>query len=247
MPVHDWAQLDAGTFHAFHSAWVTHLSEAMNGGLLPSGYYALPEQHVGRSIADVLTLHAGTPTSPSPQFDGGLALAEAPPQVSRKITVSSSPRARRRTITIRHVTGHRIVALVEIVSPANKDRVSHVDDLVAKITSALSLGVHVLLVDLFSPGLHDPRGIHGEVWARLDEEAEQFEVSSDAPLTLASFVAGAEVDTYVESLALGDSLPDMPVFLQPERYVNAPLESSYLAAFRGLPAYWREVLERNMA
>ena len=48
MPVHDWAQLDAGTFHAFHTAWVTHLSEMMNGGLLPSGYYALPEQHAGR-------------------------------------------------------------------------------------------------------------------------------------------------------------------------------------------------------
>ena len=88
--------------------------------------------------------------------------------------------------------------------------------------------------------------VDGETWARLDDEAEQFEVSSDAPLTplsLASFVAGTEVDTYVESLAVGDSLPDMAVFLQPERYVNAPLEASYTAAFRGMPAYWREVLE----
>ena len=59
MPIHDWTRVDAGTFHAFHTAWVTHLSETMNGGLLPSGYYAMPEQHVGRSIADVLTLHAG--------------------------------------------------------------------------------------------------------------------------------------------------------------------------------------------
>lgn len=58
MPVHDWKQVDAGTFHAFHTAWITHLSEALNGGVLPSGYYALPEQHAGRFIADVLTLQA---------------------------------------------------------------------------------------------------------------------------------------------------------------------------------------------
>ena len=59
MPVHDWTSVDAGTFHAFHTAWITHLSETLNGGLLPSGYYAMPEQHAGRSIADVLTLHTG--------------------------------------------------------------------------------------------------------------------------------------------------------------------------------------------
>jgi hypothetical protein len=35
MPVHDWSQMDAGTFHAFHTAWITHLSETLNGGLLP--------------------------------------------------------------------------------------------------------------------------------------------------------------------------------------------------------------------
>ena len=56
MPIHEWTRVDAGTFHAFDTAWVTHLSETMNDGPLPSGYYAMPEQHVGRSIADVLTL-----------------------------------------------------------------------------------------------------------------------------------------------------------------------------------------------
>lgn len=39
MPVHDWTRVDAGTFHAFHTAWITHLSETLNGGLLPPDYY----------------------------------------------------------------------------------------------------------------------------------------------------------------------------------------------------------------
>lgn len=54
MPVHDWSRVKAGIFHDFHNAWITHLKEALNGGLLPEGYYALSEQHVGRVITDIL-------------------------------------------------------------------------------------------------------------------------------------------------------------------------------------------------
>jgi hypothetical protein len=64
MAVHDWTRVDAGTFHDFHSAWITHLKEALNGGVLPAGYYAMSEQWAGRSVADVLTLEA--PERPAP-------------------------------------------------------------------------------------------------------------------------------------------------------------------------------------
>ena len=64
MPVHDWTLVDAGIVHAFHVTWVPEISRALNGGLLPGGYYALPEQHAGMAIADVLTLHA-SPAGPA--------------------------------------------------------------------------------------------------------------------------------------------------------------------------------------
>ncbi len=44
MPLHDWTRVDAATFHAFNTAWITHLSEAMNDGVLPRDFCALPEQ-----------------------------------------------------------------------------------------------------------------------------------------------------------------------------------------------------------
>src|SRR3954462_7074342 len=65
MPIHDWTRVDAGIFHAFHHDWITEISRALNRGLLPPEYYALPEQ-----IAGVL--------GPS---GGGVALATAPPKV----------------------------------------------------------------------------------------------------------------------------------------------------------------------
>lgn len=40
MPVHDWTRVNTGTFHDFHSAWITHLRDALNGGLLPRVLHA---------------------------------------------------------------------------------------------------------------------------------------------------------------------------------------------------------------
>ena len=84
MPVHDWSPVEAGIFHDLHVAWIPGLRTALNAGLLPEGFYALAEQHSGRAIADVLTLHASpAPSEPFslPPLPGGTAVAEAPPQV----------------------------------------------------------------------------------------------------------------------------------------------------------------------
>ena len=42
---------------------------------------------------------------------------------------------------------------------------------------------------------------------------------------------------------MGDAMPEMPLFLTWKTYVNVPLGPTYEAAFRGLPAFWRDVLE----
>ena len=243
MPMHDWTKVDAGTFHAFHTAWITHLSESLNGGILPSGYYALPEQHGGRLIADVLTLHIPQPGSQQPaEPKGGVALADAPPRVRRKLSPSPSSRGTRRTLAIRHVSGHKIIALIEIVSPANKDRAAHVAEFADKVETALFSGIHVLLADILTPGNHDPQGMHAAVWQRFDDEP--YTLPASEPLTLASYVAGPRPDAYLEHVAIRSPLPDMPLFLNPDWYINVPLEATYLEAFRGLPEYWRTVVER---
>jgi hypothetical protein len=218
MPVHDWTRVDACIFHDFHISWTGCLRTALNEGLLPSRYYALVEQHAGRTITDVLTL-------------GGQQPVELPAL------------ARRRTVAIRHVTGHRLIALVEIVSPATKDRARHVDEFAVKAVDALDLGIHVLLVDLFPPGLHDPYGMYAVVRQHLEQFEQTYDLASNESLTLTSFAAGQRVEIYLEQLAVGAALPDMPLFLRADRYVNVPLETTYQAAYRGCPAFWRDVLE----
>jgi hypothetical protein len=102
--------------------------------------------------------------------------------------------------------------------------------------------VHLLVVDLFPPGPRDPEGLHKAIWDNfLDNE---FALPPDKPLTLAAYAAGAYPEAFVEPVAVGGRLPDMPLFLSPEVYVPVPLESTYQSTWETVPAYWREVLQR---
>jgi hypothetical protein len=212
----------------------------MNEGLLPKGYYAQSEQRAGQIWTDVITL--STEKNGSPAFvrgNGVVALADSPPKVSLRMVPDpiGSYRLARRSLVIRHASEHRVVALLEIVSPANKDRASSVEDFVDKALAALTHGCHLLLVDLFPPGTDDPQGMHGAIWWHYDSKG--YQPPEGKPLTLAAYVA----KPYVEPLAVGDLLPDMPLFLDPDWYVNTPLETTYQLAYRGVPEYWRAVIE----
>jgi hypothetical protein len=172
--------------------------------------------------------------------------ARAESHVGESLHASASPKGKRRTIAIRHVTCHRIVALIEIVSPANKDRKAHVTDFVNKMVAALELGIHVLLIDQFPGGKHDPDGMHGAVWDRFEPNADNAP-PNDRPFALAAYTGGKPAKAYVSFVALGDALPTVPVFLTAERYVNLALEPGYLEAYAGMPEFWRKVIEKRPA
>lgn len=246
MPVHDWTRVEAGIFHDFQTAWITEIRKTLNAGLLPEGFYALAEQHAGQSIADVLTLHA-CPAQPEPPAllpaPGATAVAEAPPRVLRRQSVGLSALALRRSLAIRHVSGHRLVALIEVTSPSNKDRIRSVERFAQKALDAFAAGVHLLMVDLFPPGPCDPRGMHGVIHQCLEPAQAPYDLPMATPLTLVSYAVGPRLEVYLEHVATGTPLPVMPLFLNPERYINVPLEPSYLEAYRGAPAFWRNVLE----
>ena len=75
MPIHDWTRVDAGLFHAFHQSWIITLSRALNTGVLPPDYFALPEQSIQGPVPDVLTLKLSSgrdePNRTAPGFGRG--------------------------------------------------------------------------------------------------------------------------------------------------------------------------------
>ncbi len=240
MPVHDWTRVDAGIFHAFHVSWIGELMGALNNGLLPSGYYALAEQIAGGREPDLLTLRGPTSGQP-PRGDppGGVALASAPPRVSFHSTATVDVYGRKaRAVVIRHTSRHQVIAMVGIVSPGNKDRSHSLRSFVEKAGQMLRSGIHLLVVDLFPPGSHDPEGIHKAVWDEVEDVP--FDMPADTPLTLAAYIGGPYPEAFVESVAVGDALPDMPLFLTPGCYIPVPLQRTYDAAFGTMPSYWRD-------
>ena len=161
-------------------------------------------------------------------------MAERPPKVSLTVTAEAERVAlKQRTLVIRHATGDRIMALLEIVSPGNKDRRLSLERFVDKATSALQQGYHLLIVDLFPPGPHDRQGIHGAVWAEVDGiEAAQYRQPAEKPLILVAYEAKPAPTAYVEPIAVGATLPNMPLFLAAGWYISVPLEETYLQAWR---------------
>jgi Protein of unknown function (DUF4058) len=244
MPIHDWSRVPAGTFHDFHVAWITAIRNVLNERVLAADYYAMAEQIAGPFGPDVLTLQAvsdnGDPAAEG--RPGPIGLATAAPKV--RVTAATEMDEyvlKQRTLVIHQSSDDRIIALVEIVSPGNKASRHALRSFVTKAAEALYRGFHLLVLDLHPPGRRDPQGIHGAIWAEISDDA--YTAPSDKPLTLAAYSAGQVKRAFVEPVAVGDVLPDMPLFLEPEAYVNVPLEASYQDAYRGVARRWQRVLE----
>jgi hypothetical protein len=242
MPVHDWSRVAAGIFHDFHHAWIEEIKRALNAGLLPSDYYALAEQRTAGYGPDVLALQvdSGDDSFDGPNHrNGGLMVAK--PQVA--VTAETDMefyRRKQNVVAVHHVSDDRVVALVEVVSPGNKSSRAALRSFVEKSAQLLDQRIHLLILDLHRPGNFDPQGIHGAIW---EEIAEAWVAPSERPLTLVGYESALTVRAFVQPLAIGDVLIDMPLYLEPGGYVLVPLESTYARAFDALPKRWRSVVE----
>jgi hypothetical protein len=124
--------------------------------------------------------------------------------------------------------GRRLVAGVELVSPANKDRPESRRALVTKCAAPLRLGVGVALLDLVTArrfsrsaellewiGRHDP--------ALGDEPAP----THAASLPFQKPAHRTRLQTWPYPLVVGQPLPTLPLGLSADRSVPLDLEASY--------------------
>src|SRR6478609_267029 len=129
MPVHDWTLVPAGIFHHFHHAWISTIGRSLNAGLLPSTYYALAEQIAGGLDPDMQTLANGLP-APRAIAEGQISATfdEEECDVPDFVRTSTMQDAladdfaftKRNRVVIRQIDGHRVAAMVDIVSPRDK-------------------------------------------------------------------------------------------------------------------------------
>jgi Protein of unknown function (DUF4058) len=186
MPIHDWTRVEAGVFHHFHQRWIGAITDVLNQRLLPAEYYALAEQQGAGFEPDILTLRAGgspEPDGPAGPPDaslsgraggngtggGGVLVAEPRVRITAK-TDFEFYRRKQNVVAVRHASGDQLVAVVAVVSKANKSGRKAFEDFLRKAAELLTHQVHLLILDLQPPTARDPQGIHGAIW---DEVAGQ--------------------------------------------------------------------------
>jgi hypothetical protein len=244
MPLHDWARVPSGLFHHFHQGWSIRVADALNAGRLPKGIAALVEQRAGPRESDVLAIERrNRPTRSGAGGGGNVATVERPSARIVRRSTKEIYAVRANRIVVRHHLG-RIIAVIEIVSPGNKDSRAALRDFVDKTIEFLRAGIHVLVVDLFPPTPRDPFGIHKAIWDEIEEE--EFALPEGKDRILVSYEAGSVRTAYVEPVGVGDELPDMALCLASDLYVKVPLEATYRATWEASPEDFRVAVETGV-
>ena len=202
---------DRTSWDGLHGAWPTMIVLAM-ARYLPPGYVAAPHVHLGSSIEIDLATAAWAPPRPTP------AVATDLPDVDEyEVRVHDTRR------------GRRLVAAVEIVSPANKDRPDHRRAFVAKCATLLQERVCVVIVDLVTTRAAN---LYGELLDLIGQADPVLAGSPPSPLNASACRWGRTEDgrlleTWAHPLALGRPLPTLPLWLAPDLAVPLDLEQSY--------------------
>jgi Protein of unknown function (DUF4058) len=129
---------------------------------MPSPNNKLPAlDRTSSPYAGPVAAEEASPATPSSTTTGLLA------QPRTRFTFESDAefyRRKKSSVVVRHVSGDRIVAMVEIVSPGNKASRQALRAFVDKACELLEHRIHLLIIDLFPPTRRDPSGIHAAIW-----------------------------------------------------------------------------------
>jgi hypothetical protein len=210
-----------------HSAWANALRDLLNGGLLPPRFVA----EVNISLASLVEVDLGTFEDDDGDTRSGASgslAVWAPPAPVRSVVVDANLQDVFEIQVLNDEEGPRLVAAVELVSPANKDRPANRQAFAVKCGSYLLQGIALALVDVVTSRLAN---LHGQLLTLLDVAVEPAEIAS-GNLYAAAYRPGQaknqiRLDYWLEPLAIGASLPALPLWISPDLCVPLPLDQAY--------------------
>jgi hypothetical protein len=235
MPLLDHFRAPIATRHpweSFHSIWAGEIMALLNR-ILPRRYLATVHTHLGNYVeADVAEferpLEPGDDANGEP--GGGVAVQTyAPPAVALTIPVVYPDDME---VQVRDQRDDaRLVAVVELVSPRNKDRPESRRAFAAKCAAYLERGIGVVAVDIVT--VHH-FNLHNELIDLLRLE-ERFLMPATAGTAAVAYRPARrqernEVDVWPVELAVGGPLPVLPLALRGARAVPLDLETTYTEA-----------------
>lgn len=223
------------SWESFHGWWGLHLGGQLNMRPLPYGFVAEGNVHIGITVAaDVAAFEQDFPAGGQP--NGALAVATevwAPPQPPLVVPVDFSTLE---TFEIRIYDLDRartLVAVVELVSPGNKDRPENRRAFLDKCAAYLREGVSIVIVDIVTSRRHNFHAALMELFHAGDPALPAIAADLYAVAYRVHLVGQrTQLEAWPVELALGAVLPTMPLWLTKSLCVPLDLEAAYQTACR---------------
>jgi Protein of unknown function (DUF4058) len=219
-------------WESFHGWWAAEIASNLNVQL-PKDYFAEFQVTLGTRIeVDVATLSERDEDEHESPEEGGVATAVetqkwAPPAATMPATFPDDFEVR----VFASETGPNLVAAIELVSPANKDREETRRAFAAKCAAYLQRGIGLIVIDIVT-SRH--ANLHDELIDMLGHD-NAFAFPSPTELYATAYrparrLERNEIDLWLESLGVGQALPMLPLAILGLGCLPVDLEATYMEA-----------------
>ena len=216
---HSWEEV--------HGGWPMMIIQNL-APLLPEGYQAGPRVHLGSYFeVDIGTFENDDAPRARPQLagDGGVATV---PEAELSLETDSGDVSEYEVLIYDVQQEKRLVAAIEIVSPANKDRPVHRNNFVSKCAALLKQDVCVVLVDIVTIRNNN---LYLELLDHFELTDSEMSVKAEGVYAACCRTRHMETKTVFDfwrkPLKIGMPLPTFPLWLAEKLSIPLNLEASY--------------------
>jgi hypothetical protein len=214
-------------WRGFHSAWAAAMARHLNQGVLPPGYYAIPNVDLDGPVEiDVAALRdRQTEAGQAAEASGALW---TPSQPALTVALDFPPLELVEVQVFYDEGSPHLIAAVELVSPRNKDRPEARRAFAVKCLSYLHAGSSVVVVDVVTSRRAN---FHAEILRLLQQNGPAAWQSPSELYAVAYRAAAAEqgrqLQAWPTALTLDSPLPQVPLWLGVDICVPLDLEATY--------------------
>ncbi len=223
--------LNKGSWEGFHGMWPALMVIEICKSL-PEQYTAEPRVHLGKNFeVDVCTFDVKGFPNDAATGSGGLALAMAswaPPEPTLAMDLDPTELYEYEVLIFDQQRGRELVAAIEIVSPANKDRPETRLAFVSKCAALLQKQICVSIVDLVTVKQFNLYCELLEVFGQTDPSFSPNSQSTYAVTCRSHQLAThSRFETWAYPMVIGQVLPTLPIWLDNDFAISLDLEASY--------------------
>jgi Protein of unknown function (DUF4058) len=225
---HTRPPFDFVPFEAVHGGWPMKMVENLFDQV-PPNYFLAPQVQLGTRLEyDMAAYENDSEVAATRSLGDGATATLAPPEPTLDLECELSLQDEYEVRVYDHNRGRRLVATVEIVSPANKDRPENRRAFVAKCAALLQQEVSVSIVDIVPE-------MQFNLYTDLLELMGQTDPSmgEQPPAMYAATCRGdrrprrPRMKSWSHILQFGQPLPTLPIGLADDFWISLDLEWSY--------------------